>query len=62
MTKISKNKDKIQAKNPEHIQEILAQNLNIYRLIAENMYDAIFTLDTKGNFSFVNDVELKRSG
>jgi len=62
MTKISKNKDKIQAKNPEHIQEILAQNLNIYRLIAENMYDAIFTLDTKGNFSFVNDVALKRSG
>jgi PAS domain S-box-containing protein len=62
MTKISKNKDKIQAKNPGHIQEILAQNLNIYRLIAENMYDAIFTLDTKGNFSFVNDVALKRSG
>jgi len=62
MTKISKNKNKIQAKNPEHIQEILSQNLSIYRLIAENMYDAIYTLDTKGNFSFVNDVALKRSG
>jgi PAS domain S-box-containing protein len=62
MKKISKNKNKIPEKNPEHIQEILSQNLNIYRLIAENMYDAIYTLDTKGNFTFVNDVALKRSG
>lgn len=62
MTKISKDKSQIQAKNSGHIQEILSQNLNIYRLIAENMYDTIFTLDAKGNFSFVNDVALKRSG
>jgi PAS domain S-box-containing protein len=26
------------------------------------MYDAIYTLDTNGNFTFVNDVALKRSG
>jgi PAS domain S-box-containing protein len=43
-------------------KDILLQNLNTYRLIAENMYDAIYTLDTRGNFTFVNDVVLKRSG
>lgn len=62
MKKTTKDNNQIQAKNPEHIQEILSQNLNIYRLIAENMYDAIYTLDTNGNFTFVNDVVLKRSG
>ena len=44
------------------VNEILQQNLGIYRIIAENMYDAIYTLDTKGNFTYVNDVVLKRSG
>lgn len=62
MKKTTKDNNQIQAKNSEHIQEILSQNLNIYRLIAENMYDAIYTLDTNGNFTFVNDVALKRSG
>ena len=62
MKKTTKDNNQIQAKNSEHIQEILSQNLNIYRLIAENMYDAIYTLDTNGNFTFVNDVVLKRSG
>ena len=62
MKKTTKDNNQIQAKNSEHIQEILSQNLNIYRLIAENMYDAIYTLDTNVNFSFVNDVALKRSG
>lgn len=62
MKKISKDNSQIQSKSPEHIQKILSQNLNIYRLIAENMYDAIYTLDTNGNFTFVNDVVLKRSG
>ena len=46
MKKTTKDNNQIQAKNSEHIQEILSQNLNIYRLIAENMYDAIYTLDT----------------
>lgn len=62
MKKTTKDNNQIQAKNSEHIQEILSQNLNIYRLIAENMYDAIYTLDTNVNFTFVNDVALKRSG
>ena len=62
MKKTTKDNNQIQAKNSEHIQEILSQNLSIYRLIAENMYDAIYTLDTNGNFTFVNDVALKRSG
>lgn len=62
MKKTTKDNNQIQAKNSEHIQEILSQNLNIYRLIAENMYDAVYTLDTNGNFTFVNDVALKRSG
>lgn len=49
-------------KQQEHKQKVLSQNLDIHSLIAENMLDAIYTLDHKGNFTYVNDVVLKRSG
>lgn len=44
------------------IHKIFSQNNALYRLIAENMLDALYTLDAKGNFTFVNDVVIKRSG
>jgi len=56
------SKDEGQGKDRDQIKEILPQNLTIYRLIAENMFDAVYMLDTKGRFTFVNDVVLKRSG
>lgn len=40
----------------------LSQNSSLYRLIAENMLDALYILDAKGNFTFVNEVVLARSG
>jgi len=43
-------------------QNVLSQNQAIHSLIAENMLDAIYTLDRNGNFTYVNDVVLKRSG
>ncbi len=49
-------------KDSDQIKKILSQNLPVYRLIAENMYDALYTLDIKGHFTFVNDAVLKRSG
>ena len=61
MKKTSKNKGQIHTKNPEQIKENLSQSLAVYRLIAENMYDALYTLDTDGRFTFVNDVALERS-
>jgi PAS domain S-box-containing protein len=61
MSKSSKNTGEIQARDTEHTQAIFSQNLTIYRLIAENMYDALYTLDTEGRFTFVNDVALERS-
>jgi PAS domain S-box-containing protein len=54
-------KVKRQGKDSDQIKEILSQNLVVYRLIAENMYDALYTLDTDGRFTFVNDVALERS-
>jgi PAS domain S-box-containing protein len=56
------SKDIGQGKDRGQIKEILPQNLTIYRLIAENMFDAVYMLDTEGRFTFVNDVVLKRSG
>lgn len=44
------------------MNKIFLQNNALYRLIAENMLDALYTLDAKGNFTFVNDVVIKRSG
>jgi PAS domain S-box-containing protein len=54
--------DKGQRKILDQIKGTLPQNLTIYRLIAENMFDAVYMLDTEGRFTFVNDVVLKRSG
>jgi PAS domain S-box-containing protein len=48
-------------KDGDQIKENLSQNFAVYRLIAENMYDALYTLDTDGRFTFVNDVALERS-
>lgn len=56
------SKDKGQSKDGGQIKEILPQKLAIYRLIAENMFDAVYMLDNEGRFTFVNDVVLKRSG
>jgi PAS domain S-box-containing protein len=56
------SKDKGQGKERGQIKEILPKNLTIYRLIAENMFDAVYMLDNEGRFTFVNDVVLKRSG
>ena len=56
------SKDKGQGKIRDQIKEALPQNLTFYRLIAENMFDAVYMLDTEGRFTFVNDVVLKRSG
>lgn len=62
MKKTSKDKGQAHTKKSGHIQSILSQNLDIYKIIAENMYDALYTLDMAGNFTYVNDVVLKRSG
>jgi PAS domain S-box-containing protein len=48
-------------KDGDQIKENPSQNLAAYRLIAENMYDALYTLDANGRFTFVNDVALERS-
>jgi PAS domain S-box-containing protein len=54
-------KGKVPEKDGDQTKENLSQNLAVYRLIAENMYDALYTLDTDGRFTFVNDVALERS-
>lgn len=57
----SNNSKKIERKNAEDAQAICSQDTTIYRLIAENMHDALYMLDTEGHFIFVNDIALKRT-
>jgi len=57
----SNNSKKIERKNAEDAQAICSQDTTIYRLIAENMHDALYMLDTEGHFIFVNDIALERT-
>ncbi len=57
----SKNSKKIERRNAEDAQTICSQDTAINRLIAENMYDTLYMLDTEGHFIFVNDIALERT-
>ncbi len=57
----SKNSKKIERRNAEDAQTICSQDTAINRLIAENMHDALYMLDTEGHFIFVNDIALERT-
>jgi len=55
------SKDKTRKSGPESVEVILSRNHDVCRLIVENMYDALYMLDTDGRFTFVNHVALERS-
>ena len=56
------SREKKQSKDCEQIEDILQKNSALYKLVIENMYDSLYTLDTEGCFTFVNDVLLARAG
>jgi PAS domain S-box-containing protein len=45
-----------------NVKSVLFGSPDLFRLIVENMYDGLYTLDREGRFTFVNDVVIKRSG
>jgi PAS domain S-box-containing protein len=49
-------------KGYERIKDILQKDGELYKLVIENMQDILCTLDTKGRFTFVNEVLPKKTG
>jgi len=46
----------------KHAEEALQESEEKYRNLMDNIRDEVYTLDSFGNFTFVNDMIVKRSG